>query len=118
MSIRIRSLDIDAKMDHGKLSGTYEQFHTLTDFSDKSLKDGFTCNKRWLTGKLSGRLDKNGRVQVTVSDWAQKSMQREYGVIVNLDRTVTLREVKPWHEDATPLPPFHLEFELQLPVNK
>ena len=109
---------VDAKMNQGELSGTYEQFFTLTDFSDKSLKDGFMCNKRWLTGKLSGRPDKKGRVQVKVSDWTQKAMQREYGAKGHLDGSVTLYELKPWHEDSTPLPPFHLEFELQLPTKK
>lgn len=107
---------VSASMKNGELSGTYKQFSTLTDFSDKSYEDGFMCNKRWLIGKITGRPDKNGRVQVRVGDWEQKSMVREYGVEVQLDRSVKLRELNPWHEDITPAPEFHLEFELQLPV--
>ena len=89
---------IDATTNGRTLSGTYTTYYTLTDFQDKKVKDGFLCQKMWLTGKISGEVDKNGNVSATVSDWTTKFMERPAHWTRHTNGTVTLSDPAHWRE--------------------
>lgn len=110
---------IDATVKGRSLSGTYTTFYTHTDLQDKTIKDGFLCQKMWLTGKISGTLDSNGKGSATVSDWSAKFMERPAHWTWHTNGTVTLSNPQPWRER----PPmdcsgYTIQFDLQLPTDK
>ena len=109
---------INATINGRTLSGTYTTFYTLTDFQDKTIKDGFLCQKMWLTGKISGEVDKNRNVSATVSDWTTKFMERPAHWKRHTNGTVTLSDPQSWRERPMDSSGYTIQFDLQLPVDK
>lgn len=110
---------IDATVNGRSLSGTYTTFYTHTDLQDKTIKDGFLCQKLWLTGKISGKLDSNGKGSAKVSDWSAKFIEWPARWTTHTNGTVTLSNPQPWREQ----PPidcsgYTIQFDLRLPSDK
>jgi len=104
---------IEGTLHDGQLSGTYAQLYTLSDHNAVNYPNGFDCYRRTLTGQLSGQVDTDGRLHVTVSDWTQEVLERPYRGVSGKDIPTRFEPLGGW-QHVSKLPPvsFQIGFEI------